>query len=125
MSGSTAQSLGIISIIWGGTTINCDSKSSSFSIGGIISTPVVAGNQITYGQSVKAPAVKAKFPLTKGMSLFSLRALNGTEMQVQCDSGQKYIINGAFLTNDQNVTGAPGSNVSAEWSGQPATEVVS
>jgi len=125
MSGTTAQSLGIVTIIWGGTTLNVDAKSSSFSPGGMVSTPVVSGQQVTYGQQVMAPTVKASFPLTRGMSLFALRALNGTEMQVKCDSGQIYTVNGAFITKDMTAKGGAGNNVSLEWSGQPATEVVS
>lgn len=125
MSNSTAQSLGVLTITWGGTTLNVDAKSSSFSPGGLVNTPVVAGQQITYGQSMAAPTVKATFPLLKGMSLSTLRANNGSEMQVKCNSGQTYTINGAFITKDIMAKGGPGNNISLEWSGQPATEVVS
>lgn len=125
MSGSTAQSLGIVTLIWGGTTLNVDSKSSSFTPGGLINAPVVAGQQVTFGQSFINSTVKASFPLVKGMSVNTLRGFNNTEMQVKCDSGQTYTINGAFITKDLTVKGSPGNNVTLEWAGQPATEVVS
>ncbi|HEX3992063.1 MAG TPA: phage tail tube protein, partial [Acetobacteraceae bacterium] len=115
MSGSTSQSLGIIDLIWGGTKINVDTKSATFQRGGLVSTPVVAGRTVSQGQQFVAPKVSAKFPLMNGMSLDTLIALNGTEMQIKCDSGQTYIINGAFFSGDPKVTGGPGSNVSAEW----------
>jgi hypothetical protein len=122
MSGSTtAQSLGIIDLIFGGTKLAVD-KGASFMTGGLISTPVVAGRQITNSQQMMPASVKASFPLTAGMSLAALKALNGSELQVKCDTGQTYIINGAFFSKDPAVKGGGGSNVSAEWSGQPAQE---
>ena len=120
-----AQSLGIVSLVWGGTKLNVDAKSSSFSQGGLINTPVVAGQQISMAQSYVPPSVKASFPLTKGMSINALKALNGQELQVQCDSGQTYTINGATLIKDPMVKGGAGNNVSAEWSGDPALEALS
>jgi hypothetical protein len=68
--------------------------------------------------------VKASFPLTKGMSLNALNALNGSELQVICDSGQTYVIDSASFTKDRTVKGGAGNNVSAEWSGPPASEVI-
>ncbi len=126
MSGSTAtaQSLGVIDLTWGSTKLQVDAKSSSFSRGGIISTPVVAGRRVTQAQSFVAPMVKASFPLDQGVSLADLTALNGQPLVVKCDSGQTYTINGAFIVKDPTVKGGPGNNVSAEWSGQPALEVV-
>jgi hypothetical protein len=120
-----AQSLGIISLVWGGTKLNVDTKSSSFSRGGLISTPVIAGQQVSMSQAYVPPNVKASLPLTKGMSLDALVALNGQELQVQCDSGQTYTINGATLVKDLMTKGGAGSNVSAEWSGDAALEALS
>lgn len=122
---STAQSLGIVDMTWGSTKLSVDAKSSAFSMGGPVYTPVVAGRAVTQAQSYVAPSVKASFPLNAGMSLSDLKALNGQQLVVKCDSGQTYTINGAFLTKDQTVKGGAGNNVSAEWSGQPALEVVS
>ncbi len=127
MSGSitgTATSLGVIKLVWGGTTINVDSKAASFNRGGLVATAVVAGNQISQSLNTVAPKVTAKFPLLKGMSIDGLKALNGSELQIECDTGQKYVMNGAFLVGDPKITGGPGSNVSADWSGQPALEVL-
>jgi hypothetical protein len=128
MSGTanpTAASLGIIDLIWGSTKFNVDTKSSSFKRGGLVSTAVVAGRQVTQSQSFMAPEVSASFPLAKGMSLDDLKALAGQPLVLKCDSGQTYTINGAFLTGDPMVKGGAGSNVSCKWSGQPAPEVVS
>jgi hypothetical protein len=125
MSGSTAQALGILSLIWGGTKLNVESKSSSFSPGGLINATQVAGKEITFSQSFVASSVKASFPLKAGMSLATLKSYNNSELQVQCDSGQTYTISGAVIIKDTMVKGGAGNNVSLEWSGQPATEVVS
>ena len=72
-----------------------------------------------------APKVTASFPLLRGLSLDTLKGLSGQELQVHCDSGQTYTINGAFIIGDPKVKGGPGSNISAEWSGQAALEVLS
>ncbi len=125
MSGSVAQSLGNVTLIWGGTTLNVDAKSSSFTIGGLVAKPVIAGQQVTQAQDFVAPMVKASFPLLKGMSITGLRALNGSELQVQCDTGQTYTVTGAFIVGDPQVKGGQGNNVSISWSGQSASEVVS
>ncbi len=122
---AVAQSLGIIGLTWGGMRLSVDAKSSSFSRGGLVNTAVVAGQTVRQAQSYVAPMVKASFPLDKGMSLSALTALNGSELQVVCDSGQTYTINGAFITKDPMVKGGPGNNVSVEWSGDPAVEVLS
>jgi hypothetical protein len=122
MSGSTTNSFGIMDLLWGGTKLAVDTKGSSFSPGGLVSTAVVTGRTITSAQQVMAPSIKASFALTKGMSLNAIRALNNSEMQVICDSGQTFIVQGAFLTKDLMVKAGAGANVSAEWSGQPASE---
>jgi hypothetical protein len=124
MSGSVSQSLGIIDLLWGGMKLSVD-KGATFMTGGLISTVVIAGRSVTNSQQYMAAKVTASFPLTKGMSIASLKALNGTEMQVICDTGQTYTINGAFLTKDPTVKGGPGNNVSAEWGGPEAQEVLS
>lgn len=127
MSGTqgSAQSLSIISLLWGGTKIAVDTKSASFKRGGLVSTPVVAGQQVSQAQQFMAPEVSASFPLQAGQSLDTLTGLNGQELQVQCDTGQIYIINGAFFSVDPTIKGGAGSNVSAKWSGQAAVEVIS
>jgi len=123
-SNPTAQSLGIISLAWGSTKIQVDTKSSSFKRGGLVSTAVVAGTQITQSQMTVAPEVTASFPLLKGQSLDDIKALAGQPLVVYCDTGQTYTLNGAFLVGDPMVKGGSGSNVSCKWSGQPALEVV-
>ncbi len=128
MSGSTSalsQSLGVVWLVWGGTRIDVDSKGSSFNRGGSVASPVVAGNKISQALQTVPSAISAKFPLLKGMSLDALKALNGTEMQIHCDTGQVYIIDSCFFKGDPKTAAGPGSNVSAEWSGSPASEVVS
>lgn len=128
MSGTTSaqsQSLGVLAVNWGGTRIDVDAKASSFSLGGTVSTPVVAGNKIYQSLSTVPPMVDLKFPLVKGQSITALRALNGTEMQIECDSGQTYILPSATIQGDLKVTGGAGSNVAGKWSGSPASEVIS
>jgi hypothetical protein len=124
MSGSISQSLGIITLIWGGQTLNVD-KSSSFSPGGPIDKMVMNGNQITYSTDQVTPSmVDAKFVLQKGQSITALKALNGSEMQIECDSGQTFTIASARLTKDIKITGGATNNCSASWGGTPATEVI-
>jgi hypothetical protein len=124
MSGSIAQSLGIITLIWGGTTLNVD-KSSSFTPGGPISKMVMNGNQISYSvEQVTPSTVDASFVLLKGQSITALKALDGSEMQIECDSGQTFTIDAARLTKDIKVKGGATNNCTASWGGTPATEVI-
>ena len=128
MSGSTtnnAQSLGIVTVNWGGMKFQPDAKSSSYSQGGYVSKTVVAGNAIYSARELVAPMVKFSFPLTAGMSISAIMALNGQQLIFNCDSGQKFVINGAFHTKDVVVKGGTGPNCSIEASGQPAAEVIS
>jgi len=127
MSGTTqgtAQSLGILKATWGSQPLSIDTKSSSFSLGGPVYTAVVAGTQITQSQMTAAPAVDMSFPLTKGMSLAGLKALNGQTLVLTADTGQTYTITGAFIVGDPKVKAGAGSNVSVKMSGQAALEVV-
>lgn len=127
MSGATsglAQSLGVVSLKWGGTPLDIESKSASFTRGGKVFTTVQAGAKTFVSPSYVPPKLTAKFPLAVGMSLDALIALNGSEMQIICDSGQRYTMNGAVIIGDPKITGGSGNNVSVDWSGQPALEVL-
>lgn len=120
-----AQSLGVLWLVWGGQRIDVEEKSTSFNRGGRVAQSVQAGVRVTQGYKYVPSKVKAKFPLLNGMSLDELTALNGSEMQVHCDSGQVYIISSAVIQGDPQTTGAPGSNVTMEWGGEYAVEVIS
>jgi hypothetical protein len=127
MSGTTqgtAQSLGILKATWGSQPLAIDTKSSKFTLGGPVYTAVVAGTQITQAQGYMAPDIMMAFPLNKGMSIASLKALNGQTLVLTADSGQTYTFNGAFIVGDVNTKAGAGSNVSVKMSGQAALEVV-
>ncbi len=128
MSGSTSamsQSLGVIYLVWGGTRIDVDEKSSSFNRGGRVAKAVQAGSKTSQSYSYVPSEVTAKFPLLAGMSLDALIALNGDELQVHCDTGQTYTIPSAVIQGDPKIAGGSGSNISMKWGGEPAQEVLS
>ena len=110
---------------WGGYKFQPDAKSSSYSLGGYVSKPVMAGNVITQAQELVAPAIKFAFPLTAGMSIGAIKGLNGSQMIITTDTGQKYAFNGAFHTKDPMIKAGSGANVSVEASGQPGQEILS
>lgn len=120
-----SQALGVIYIVWGGQRIDVDEKGSSFNRGGRVATSVQAGALTAQAYKYVPSKVKAKFPLLAGVSLDALTALNGSELQIHCDSGQTYIIASAAIQGDPQITGGAGGNVTMEWGGEAATEVLS
>jgi hypothetical protein len=123
-AGSNAISLGIIDLIWGGVKLSV-ATGATFSPGGIVGKPVVAGRQVTEAGEFMPFKLSASFPLTAGMSLAALKALNGSEMQIKCDTGQTFTSPSAFLEGDISAKGGAGNNVSAKWAGQEAVELIS
>lgn len=121
---ASAQSLGVLWLVWGGQRIDVDEKSTSFSRGGRVAKAVQAGALTTQSYNYVPSKVSAKFPLAGDMSLDALTALNGTEMQIHCDSGQVYVIASAAIQGDPKVTGGQNANVSMEWGGGPAVEML-
>lgn len=122
---ASAQSLGVVYLVWGGQRIDVEEKSTSFSRGGRVAKAVQAGAKTTQSYAYMPSKVTAKFPLLGGMTLDGLTALNGTELQVQCDTGQTYTIAEAVIQGDPKISGGQSANVSVEWGGGPAVEVIS
>ncbi len=128
MSGSSsanAQSLGVLWLVWGGTRIDVDEKSTSFNRGGKVAKSVQAGVKTSQSFGYVPSKLTAKFPLDQGMSLDDLTALNGSEMQVHCDTGQVYTSPSMTIQGDPKTTGGSAANVSVDWGGSPFSEVVS
>jgi len=123
-AGSNALSLGIVDIVWGGVKLSV-ATGATLSPGGIVGKSVVAGRQVTEAGEFMPMKASASFPLTQGMSIAALRALNGSEMQFKCDSGQTYTSPSAFIEGDISIKGGAGNNVSVKWTGQEAVELIS
>ena len=118
-----AQSLGIVDLIWNGTKIPVE-KGATFKQGGVIYKPVVAGQQVSYSGEMMASEVKATTPLMAGQSLLALIAVTSGQLQFLCDTGQTYVIENAFLTGQQEITGGEGGKITLMWAGPAASEVL-
>ncbi|MBD8554919.1 phage tail tube protein [Rhizobium sp. CFBP 8762] len=119
-----AQVLGIVDIVWQGRTIPVE-KGAKFRTGGIKNTAVTYGRTVARAQEFQGSEVTATTHLEKGMRLSSLLTPGDGELQVRCDTGQTFVINGAFLVDDlPEVTGGEGGKIELKWAGPEAEEIL-
>jgi len=64
----TAQVVGIITAVWGGTTYNCV-KGSTLRLPGLRNTAQPAGREFNYSQQYQQGEAKLTFQVKKGASL--------------------------------------------------------
>jgi hypothetical protein len=118
-----AQALGIVNIVWNGQKMAVE-KGSTFQNGGLQQKAVVNGKQIDYADEMVAGKAMCTKRLLRGDSLFGIWTTGTGELQMQCDTGQTYVIPDAFLTNTVNWTGGEGGKVKMEWAFGIATELL-
>ncbi len=118
-----AQTLGIIDVVWKGTKYPADDGTGSFDMGGLQNASVVAGRQVHRAQKMTAAKAEITTPLMAGMSLTDVFDRTSGELQVNCDTGQQFIINDAFLVVTPNATAGGGGKVKLSWEGSEALEI--
>lgn len=117
-----AQTLGLIEVIWRGVKITVE-KGGTFQAGGLMNHAVITGKQVDFAQEMIAGKCTATKRLTRGETLSALWAAGQGELQVQCDTGQTFIVPDAFLTNTPSFTAGEGGKVPLEWAFGTVTEV--
>lgn len=118
-----AQALGIIDVVWNGTKYPADDKTGTFDAGGLQNAPVIAGRQVHRAQEYKASMAEITTPLLAGQTVASIFTTDAGELQVNCDTGQQFIIEDAFLTVTGNFTAGGGGKMKMTWSGSAALEI--
>ena len=118
-----AQALGIIDVIWMGTKIPADKGSGSFDTGGMQNKTVVAGRQVHRAHEMKEGMAELTTPLLAGMSLTDLFFSGDGELQINCDTGQQFVVSDAFLITTPNAKEGSGGNVKMTWNFGQAVEI--
>ncbi|MDA8049963.1 MAG: phage tail tube protein [Rhodospirillales bacterium] len=119
-----AQSLGVVDIIWAGQKLPIE-KGATFKQGGLINKSVMAGRQVFYSQEMMPTEVKASTPLQGGQSMAAILAASPGELQFVCDTGQTYVVTGAFIVDQAEITGGEGGKMTLVWNGPAAEELIS
>jgi hypothetical protein len=122
MSGNTTQSLGVVSILWGGVTYYPD-KGATCQPGGLMATGAMNGPTFIYSNDYAQAEVNATIPFKAGMSLQAIIAAGPSELQFKTDIGLTYTIDGAIVTNKPKATSGSPGKVQIIWQGPPAQEV--
>lgn len=98
-------------------------KGASLDIGGVKRNPVVAGRMIGWAEETVPAMIEAETSLMAGMSLEAIRDFrNGTAI-FECDTGQRYVIADAFVTEAVTLKDGEGGNVTIRIAGLPAEEL--
>jgi hypothetical protein len=100
-------------------------QGSSFDRGGIVNDPKIVGITVQRARKMKESSVSLKVALGDGGSLdvYFPRDVEG-ELQFECDTGQTYTIDPAFVSDSQKLTDG-GGGVDVTLAGGEATEVLS
>ena len=93
-------------------------------IGGTERGTVVGGNKVLgYSETPKQSKVELEISVGKDTSLEELRAMDNVTISFECDTGQQYVVQGAWLTNTPEATAQDGGKVPLTFEGPPAEEM--
>jgi hypothetical protein len=117
------QFLGRATIRANGTVIET-AKGASLDLGGVKRNPVVTGRLVGYAEETVPAMVECETSLRSGQSLETLRNLTGATIIFECDTGQRYAIADAFLTDAPTLRDGEGGQVSLKFAGPGAEEIL-
>ena len=109
-----AQVLGIIDLIWNGTTLDVE-KGATVMLGGFQQKEVVTESDVHYARENVASEIEATVVLQRGQKLSDIYLAGAYELQANCDTGQSFVWPGAFLSNRPKVTAGEGGKVQLQW----------
>ena len=116
--------LGIIEAIWQGTPLPLK-PGSTFNLGGLSSKPQPVGQNIDFSNSMEPSDIKLKVAIQRGFSVTGTfpRGAPG-ELQIQCDSGQIFTWENAFVSGTINITTGDSSEAEVSFAtGTPLEQV--
>lgn len=116
--------LGIIEAQWLGTQVNAK-PGGTLKLGGVVNKPVVFGRQVGNAQMMEASEIKLKGVVTTGMSVTGTYNVGQVgELQVQCDTGQIFVWDDAFIAGAITLTAGENSEVDLTWNAGTPLETV-
>ncbi|HEY4254585.1 MAG TPA: phage tail tube protein [Roseomonas sp.] len=117
------QFLGRATIRVNGTVIET-AKGATLDVGGVKRSPVISGRLVGYAEETVAATVACETSLRAGMAIDALRNLTGATITFECDTGQRYVIADAFVTDTPTMKDGEGGNVTLKFAGPGAEEVL-
>jgi len=109
--------LGIIKAFWLGNEVPVK-PGSSFTLGGVSSKPQVVGTNVDFSNAMEASEVKLKVAVKSGVSITGTYARGvAGELQVQCDSGQTFTWENAFISGTIPITTGDSSEMEITFGG--------
>lgn len=92
--------------------------------GGMERTTVVGANEVHgFSETPKQSKCECEISVGKATSLDELRKIEAATINFECDTGQIYVIRGAWLTNTPEMTASEGGKVPLTFEGPPAEEM--
>jgi hypothetical protein len=98
-------------------------KGASLDLGGVKRNPVVVGRLVGYAEETAPAMIEGETSLARGQSLEDLRNFAGGTAIFECDTGQRYVIAEAFVTDAITLKDGEGGNVAIKIAGLPAEEL--
>jgi hypothetical protein len=107
--------LGIIKAFWLGSQIDIK-PGGTVKLGGLVNTPVVFGEQVEPARKMEASEVSVKAVVKDGLVVTdTFNVKQRGELQVQCDTGQTFVWDSAFINDAITITSGDNSEVDVKW----------
>ena len=115
--------LGIIKAIWQGNSVPLK-PGSTFNLGGVSAKPQVVGTQVDFSQSMEPSDIQLNVAVQAGMKITTLfpRGVAG-ELQIECDSGQTFVWDNAFVAGTIDITSGDNSEAKVKFAGGTPLEL--
>jgi hypothetical protein len=98
-------------------------KGASLDIGGVKRNPISVGRLVGFAEETVPAMVECETAMRPGLSLATFRNMAGVTVIFECDTGQRYVIADAFLTDPPTLKDGEGGNVALKFAGPGAEEV--
>lgn len=93
-------------------------------IGGVERTTVVGATKVEgFFETPKQSKVECEITVGANTSLAEYGAMESVTINFECDTGQQYVVQGAWLTNTAEMTASEGGKVPLTFEGPPADEL--
>jgi hypothetical protein len=112
-------------IKWNGRLL-ATKPSPTIDLGGVTRAPVMGNNRINGYSETPAPStLECEISLSQGVSLKEIQDMVDATVTYEADTGQTYIMRGAFVTETVKVTGGADGGVTVRIAAEPAEEMLS
>lgn len=99
-------------------------KGAMLDIGGVKRTSVkLSGGKVGWSEETESAKLEAETALEPGQSVAAIGRFTNAVVIFECDTGQRYVINGAFTTDPPTLKSGEGGNVTIKMEGPAAEEV--